>query len=196
MTRTCRPDAQNAYVYRHLSSDQAAKLAVSRSTIARLESSYTGLLLLTESEYCLLLPLLNPVVIAQNRRRFKELCSVVDVSKKNRTRMVRNLWLQSCMGFIPVVNVLFTRRFKCNTRNLAILEAQIQDEEDKEDDGVLLPPHIARMFGKSQAYAHEPAAAPDTRRHSAAATIYHSACVSLLDLGAGPAPENAVPACR
>ncbi|KAJ1724140.1 hypothetical protein LPJ61_005770 [Coemansia biformis] len=182
-------DRRNMYVYRQLSQEQATRLVSARAAILQEEGTCTGLLLLTEREYCLLVPLLNPLVIAQNRRRLKELCKVADVSKKGRQKMVRNLWLQSCMGFVPIVNVVFARKFKCNTRNLAILEAQMQMEEDeilfRHSDGTAgegaLPTHISKMFSRCPVYRR--AEAPSSRRESAALSVYYSATASLADLG-------------
>ncbi|KAI8325180.1 hypothetical protein GQ54DRAFT_240981, partial [Martensiomyces pterosporus] len=73
--------------------------------------------------------------------------------------MLHNLVLASAVGFVPVFNVIWSRKFKCNTRNLDILEAQLQSEENRylygrEDtpDCVPLPKHIDRLFSRCPVY--------------------------------------------
>ncbi|KAJ2159194.1 hypothetical protein GGF46_003203 [Coemansia sp. RSA 552] len=182
---------RQVYVYRHLSREQSLKLNELRTSIAELESTYTGQLLLTRAEYCLLLPLLNPLVIAQNSRQLKKLCNITQLPKNRLRKMKRNLWLQSAMGFVPVLNVVFTRKFKCNTRNLNILESQIQEEEDlidfdksmdHEGDGTL-PTHITRLFDRCPAAKREQtASAVASSRQSRTTSLYYSPCVSISEL--------------
>ncbi|KAJ2714557.1 hypothetical protein H4R19_001665 [Coemansia spiralis] len=191
-------DRCNTHIYRHMSQEQATRLANARAAAVQDEATYSGPLLLTEREYYLLLPLLNPLVIAHNRRRLNELCRVAEVPKKSRQRMVRNLWLQSCIGFVPLVNVVFSRKFKCNMRNLAILEAQLQREEDEmlfsKSDGSdcagSLPTHITKMFSKCPVYKRTSAMDTPSKRESAAISVYYSTCVSLSELGQSMCAES------
>ncbi|PIA15572.1 hypothetical protein COEREDRAFT_81900 [Coemansia reversa NRRL 1564] len=104
--------------------------------------------------------------------------------------MMRNLWLQSCVGFIPIANIVFTRKFKCNIRNLQILELQMQEEEDrivfqnpdnlKED---VLPKHIAKMFNKCPVYRRPRTTPENSSVSSPVVSVYYSPCASLSELG-------------
>ncbi|KAJ2768194.1 hypothetical protein IWQ56_003035, partial [Coemansia nantahalensis] len=186
------------YIYSQLSQQQATLLVNARAAVAQEEATYSGPLSLTEREYYLLLPLLNPLVIVRDRRRLKELCRVAEVPKKCQQRMARNLWLQACIGFVPLANVVFTRKFKSNTRNLAILEAQMQLEEDelffRKSDGSAsessLPTHVAKMFSMCPVYKRADAEDSWSRRQSIAKSVYHSTCASLSELGHGRCAES------
>ncbi|KAJ2796189.1 hypothetical protein H4S07_006294, partial [Coemansia furcata] len=119
-----------AYTYRHLSQSQALALDDLRMATAQLDTCYYGLFLLTTSEYWLLLPLFNPVIIFWNTRHYQRLCRATSLATPARRQMLSNLILTSVLGFIPIINIIFTRLFKCNMRNLAIVESTLQTNED------------------------------------------------------------------
>ncbi|KAJ1666780.1 hypothetical protein IW140_002372 [Coemansia sp. RSA 1813] len=124
-----RSRSGRTYVYKHLSEEQALRLKDIRETANDMDKSYTGYFLLTRSEYCMLLPVLNPMVIAWNTRAYRQMCRSVNVSKETKRIMKQNLLLSSLVGFLPIANIAFNRKFKCTSRNLEILEAQMQDDE-------------------------------------------------------------------
>ncbi|KAJ2851812.1 hypothetical protein IWW36_000773 [Coemansia brasiliensis] len=177
--------------YRHLTNEQASSLNQVRSHIDQLENTYSGYLLLAQSEYCLLLPLLNPLVIIQNKKHLKRLCKITDLPKEYLRKMQRNLWLQSAIGFVPIANIIFARKFKCSTRNLNIFEQHLQREEDKllfmqstdnsNEDG--LPVHITRLFNKCPVVKREQAAnGKHGGRKSRVTSLYYTPYTSLSDL--------------
>ncbi|KAJ2879134.1 hypothetical protein H4R27_005472 [Coemansia aciculifera] len=169
-----------AYTYRHMSQSQSLALDDLRTATAQLDTSYIGLLLLTASEYWLLLPLLNPVVIFWNTRHYKRLCRATSLPKPARRQMISNLILTSMLGFIPIVNIIFTRYFKCNKRNLAIVESTLQANEDKtiyrketDPDAITLPAHMEKLFNKCPVFKREQMAPANSNRMSVASA--HSA---------------------
>ncbi|KAJ1856003.1 hypothetical protein GGH12_003014 [Coemansia sp. RSA 1822] len=182
---------RQAYVYRHLTHDQSTQLSEARSSINHLENTYVGYFLLTQSEYCLLLPLLNPFVIFQNNKHLRKLCDITHVPKSYRRKMKRNLWLQSAIGFVPLVNVVFTRKFKCNSRNLQLFERHMQEEEDlvlfrestDNSNASGLPTHITRLFDKCPVVKRERRDGTKSGQRSAAVSLYYSPCISLSELG-------------
>ncbi|KAJ1992367.1 hypothetical protein GGI25_002894 [Coemansia spiralis] len=124
-----RIGSSRTYLYKHLSTEEALKLDDLRQLATQLDKSYSGYFLLTQSEYCLLLPFLNPLVIAWNAHAYRQMCRTVKVSNETKRKMKRNLLVASIVGFFPIANIAFTRKFKCTTRNLKVLESQIQAEE-------------------------------------------------------------------
>ncbi|KAJ2715242.1 hypothetical protein H4S00_004906 [Coemansia sp. D1744] len=192
------PGKRQGYVYRHLTHDQTSKLSEARSSINHLENTFVGYFLLTQSEYCLLLPLLNPFIIFQNNKHLGKLFDIAHVPKSYRRKMKRNLWLQSTIGFIPLVNVVFTRKFKCNSRNLQIFERCMQEEEDsalfqESTDNASasgLPTHITRLFDKCPVVKRERREGTQSGQRSAAVSMYYSPCISLSELGI-VCPESA-----
>ncbi|KAJ1898048.1 hypothetical protein LPJ81_004416, partial [Coemansia sp. IMI 209127] len=126
---TLRTGNSRAYAYKHLSDEQALRLDDIRHTAKVMDKAYTGYFLMTRSEYFMLLPMLNPIVIAWNTRAYKQMCRSVDVSKETKRKMMQNLLLSSLIGFLPIANIAFNRKFKCTTRNLQAVEAQMQDDE-------------------------------------------------------------------
>ncbi|KAJ1998468.1 hypothetical protein GGI04_004990 [Coemansia thaxteri] len=182
---------QRSYTYRHMSRSQSLALNDLRAATAQLDTCYMGTLVLTQSEYCLLLPLLNPIVICWNTRHYRRLCRTADLAATARRQMLANLLLVSLLGFIPIVNIIFTRRFKCNMRNLAIVESQLQANEDKTfyhkdgatTDDAPLPAHIERLFNKCPVFKRgDQASIADAQRNSPA-SVYSSPRTSLSDLG-------------
>ncbi|KAJ2489421.1 hypothetical protein IWW37_003993 [Coemansia sp. RSA 2050] len=192
-----------SYTYRHMSRSQSLALDDLRTTTVQLDTSYNGLLLLTASEYWLLLPLFNPVVIFWNTRHYKRLCRATNLPSTSRRQMLANLILTSVMGFIPIINIIFTRLFKCNVRNLAIVESTLQANEDQSayhKDPV--PAQMERMFSKYQVFKREPVPAENKRMSvasmrsaisvasahsvgsvaSASYSVYSSPHVSMSDL--------------
>ncbi|KAJ2017838.1 hypothetical protein GGI03_002879 [Coemansia sp. RSA 2337] len=169
-----------AYTYRHMSQAQSLVLDDLRTATAQLDTSYIGLFLLTASEYWLLLPLFNPVVIFWNTRHYKRLCRATSLPKPARRQMLANLILTSVLGFIPIVNIIFTRCFKCNKRNLAIVESTLQANEDKTiyrketNSDTLMPAHMEKLFNKSPVFKREQTAPASSNRMSVASA--HSAC--------------------
>ncbi|KAJ2593843.1 hypothetical protein GGH99_005156 [Coemansia sp. RSA 1285] len=121
------------YLYKHLSDAETLRLDDIRQTAKEMDQGYSGYFLLTRSEYCMMLPMLNPVVIAWNTRAYRQMCRSVNVSKETKRAMRQNLLLASLVGFVPIANIAFSRKFKCTTRNLEILEAQIQEDEFKHE---------------------------------------------------------------
>ncbi|KAJ2454346.1 hypothetical protein EV183_001592 [Coemansia sp. RSA 2336] len=176
--------------YRHLTNEQALSLNQVRDHIDELENTYSGYLLLAQSEYCLLLPLLNPLVIIQNKKHLKHLCKITDLPKEYLRKMKRNVWLQSAMGFVPIVNIIFARKFKCSTRNLNIFEQHLQREEDRllfmqstdspNEDG--LPVHITRLFNKCQAAKRGQPASGKNEGRKRVTSLYFTPYASLSDL--------------
>ncbi|KAJ2534826.1 hypothetical protein EV175_006983, partial [Coemansia sp. RSA 1933] len=118
-----------SYTYRHLSDEQVLRLEDIRHTAKEIDKGYYGYFPLTRNEYFLLLPMLNPIVIAWNTRAYRQMCRSVNVSKDTKRVMKQNLLLSSLVGFLPIANIAFSRKFKCTTRNLQAVEAQMQDDE-------------------------------------------------------------------
>ncbi|KAJ2742584.1 hypothetical protein GGI20_004375 [Coemansia sp. BCRC 34301] len=190
-----------AYTYRHMSLSQSLALDDLRMATAQLDTSYNGLLLLTASEYWLLLPLLNPVVIFWNTRHYHRLCRAASLTPPARRQMLANLILTSVLGFVPIINIVFTRHFKCNKRNLAIVEAQLQASENKtanskeaDPEAAPLPAHIEKLFNKCPVFIRGQTMPADTKRmslvsvystrsvSSAGFSVYSSPRVSMSDL--------------
>ncbi|KAJ2895714.1 hypothetical protein IWW38_002227 [Coemansia aciculifera] len=189
-----------AVTYRHMSQSQSLALNDLRVATAQLDTSYNGIFLLTASEYWLLLPLFNPVVIFWNTRHYGRLCRAADLTPSARRQMVANLVWTSLLGFIPIVNIIFSRRFKCNMRNLAIVEAQLLASEGKtryskeaDSETAPLPAHVERLFNKCQVFKREDTMPADANRMStvsmnstkslgsAACSVYSSPRVSMSE---------------
>ncbi|KAJ2813276.1 hypothetical protein FBU31_007466 [Coemansia sp. 'formosensis'] len=191
-----------AYTYRHMSQSQALALDDLRMATAQLDTCYYGLFLLTTSEYWLLLPLFNPVIIFWNTRHYQRLCRATSLATPARRQMLSNLILTSVLGFIPIINIIFTRLFKCNMRNLAIVESTLQTNEDmtiyrKEANPDAVPAHMEKLFNKCPVFKRDPAASANSNRmsivsaHSAISvnsvgsasySVYSSPHVSMSDL--------------
>ncbi|KAJ2645202.1 hypothetical protein GGF44_000078 [Coemansia sp. RSA 1694] len=190
-----------AYTYRHMSQSQSLALDDLRMATAQLDTSYIGLLLLTASEYWLLLPLFNPVVIFWNTRHYHRLCRAASLEPSACRQMLVNLILTSVLGFIPIVNIIFTRRFKCNMRNLAIVESQLQAGENKticpkeaDPEAIPLPANVEKLFNKCPVFKRGQTMPADTNRMSvvsvystnsigsAAYSVYSSPRVSMSEL--------------
>ncbi|KAJ2062719.1 hypothetical protein GGI17_002226 [Coemansia sp. S146] len=173
-----------------MSQSQSLALDDLRTATAQLDTSYIGLLLLTASEYWLLLPLFNPVVIFWNTRHYKRLCRATSLPKPARRQMLSNLILTSMLGFIPIVNIIFTRHFKCNKRNLAIVESTLQANEDKtiycketDPDAVLLPAHMEKLFNKCQVFKRDQMAPANSNRMSVASAHSAHSAYSIHSVG-------------
>ncbi|KAJ1960178.1 hypothetical protein GGI12_003947 [Dipsacomyces acuminosporus] len=149
----------NAHIYKHLSSEEQQALDDLRERTHLLDDTNAGSLRLTKSQYYLLLPILNVIVIRWHYKSYQQMAGICRLTTRNRNRMICNMLIAAVVGFIPVLNIIWSRRFKCNTTNLTILEGQLRAEENKflygcEDvpDCLPLPKHIDRLFSSCPVY--------------------------------------------
>ncbi|KAJ1816488.1 hypothetical protein LPJ56_004283 [Coemansia sp. RSA 2599] len=185
--------ARGAYAYKHISREQGLRLDDIRQSTDQLDNSYSGYLLLTQSEYCMIVPLLSPFAIIWNIQMYRMMCGISEPSQDIRAKMRKNLWLFSLASFIPIFNILFTRRFKCSTRNLALLETHLQTEENKmlyrkspansksSTSGIIpLPANVKRTLDRYPVFKRD-RERPENSRVSYI-SIYKSAYSSFTDL--------------
>ncbi|KAJ2842684.1 hypothetical protein J3B02_005507 [Coemansia erecta] len=188
-------NSRRAYSYKHISREQGLRLDDIRQSTDQLDNSYSGYLLLTQSEYCMVIPLFSPFAILWNIQLYKMMCGISEPSKDIRAKMRKNLWLFSVISFIPILNILFTRKFKCSTRNLALLETHLQAEENKmlyrkspssrkkktrESEIIPLPANVKRVFDRYPVFKRDKER-PENSRVSCI-SIYKSAQSSFTDL--------------
>ncbi|KAJ2707152.1 hypothetical protein FB645_000978 [Coemansia sp. IMI 203386] len=180
--------------YKHISREQGLRLNDVRQSTDQLDNSYSGYLLLTQSEYCMIIPLLSPFAILWNIQLYRMMCGISEPTRKTRAAMRKNLWLFSLISFIPIFNILFTRKFKCSSRNLALLETDLQTEESKilyrrgsttntralENEIIPLPAKVKRMLDKYPVFKRDKEM-PENSRVSYI-SIYKSAFTSFTDL--------------
>lgn len=144
--------------YRHLAKDQQSLLQRLRTYTEQLEHAHYIPFLFTTSEYLLILPLFNPLVIFWNHQHYRRLSQFVP--SQSQQWMWWNLLAASIMGFLPIINIVFIRWFQCNTRNLRIVEEHLQEMEDQHFDK--LPADLSVEFSKYSVYKRQNS--PETPR--------------------------------
>ncbi|KAJ1941365.1 hypothetical protein EC988_006780, partial [Linderina pennispora] len=147
------------YVYKHLSKDEQHTVEALRKGTELLDNTRIGILPLTLNEYLLICPLFNPIVIIRNARQYYQLKRFGHTHIRTKRKIFRNFLKTAAVGFIPIFNVLWTRKFRCNQRNMRLVERSLRKEECRflfgttsPPDDVPLPRNVEKLFDSCPKY--------------------------------------------